>query len=215
MGKFQDLTGRRFGKLTVIAKSKIKQGHHICWTCQCDCGKTVPLICGDNLKNGTVMSCGCLRRENRVRMNTKHGKSKTRLYRIWGGIHSRCFNTRRNEYEQYGGRGITVCDEWKSSFEAFYEWAMANGYADNLTIERKDVNGDYCPENCCWITNQEQQNNRRTTHLLTYNGETHSIKEWAKITGINYSTLRNRINALKWDVAKTLTTKPIKKGKNQ
>lgn len=109
-------------------------------------------------------------------------------------------------YKDYGGRGITICDEWENSFQAFFDWAMANGYRDDLTIDRIDVNGNYCPKNCRWITNQEQASNRRTCHNLTYNGETHNLKEWAKIIGINYSTLRARINIYNWTTEKALST---------
>lgn len=207
MGKFQNLVGQRFGRLTVMQKSSEKKGTKICWDCVCDCGNFVRSVAGCNLKRGFVNSCGCFRRETITRRNTKHGMSRTRLHRIWSGMRSRCFNNNDKSFKDYGGRGITVCDEWKDDFQAFHDWAITNGYSDDLTIERNDVNDNYCPENCLWITNQEQQNNRRSSHLLTYNGETHNLKEWAKITGINYSTLRARINAYKWDTAKALTTK--------
>lgn len=207
MGKFQDLTGQRFGRLTVIEKSSTKQGHHICWVCRCDCGKTVPLVSGDNLKKGDIKSCGCLRREERTKKNLKHGLNKTRTHRIWCGMVNRCFNPGNKSYKDYGGRGITVCDEWKNDFQAFHNWAITHGYSDELTLDRKDTNGNYEPSNCRWITNQEQQSNRRSCHLITYNGETHTLKDWAKIIGIPRSTLSNRINKYKWSVEKALRKK--------
>ena len=117
----------------------------------------------------------------------------TRLYQIWHNMKDRCYREKCSEYHRYGGRGITVCDEWRESFEAFRDWAMANGYMEGLTIERKDTNGDYCPENCCWATQKEQANNRRTNHLITYKGETHTMKEWAEIYNIPYYLLKDRI----------------------
>ena len=122
----------------------------------------------------------------------------------------RCYSENEIGYENYGGRGITVCDEWKNNFEAFYNWAIENGYKDGLTLDRKDNDGQYCPENCKWSTVKEQANNRRSNHLLTLNGETHNLMEWSEITGIPYHTLKKRINGSKWSTEKALTT-PVKK----
>lgn len=127
--------------------------------------------------------------------HTTHGGSGTRLYRIWQYMRKRCTNQNAINYERYGGRGITVCPEWQEDFAAFRDWAVANGYRDNLSIDRKDNNGPYSPENCRWATAHEQGNNRRSTHLITYNGETHSIKQWSEITGIAESTIWNRLKA--------------------
>ena len=134
-------------------------------------------------------------KEARKKAHTTHGGSKTRLFRIWQYMRKRCTNKNAINYERYGGRGITVCPEWQNDFAAFRDWAMANGYRDDLTIDRKDNNGPYSPENCKWSTVKEQGNNRRSTHLITYNGETHSIKGWSEKTGIAESTLWNRIHA--------------------
>lgn len=130
----------------------------------CECGSHTEQYYS-NILNGRVKSCGCLRYKNLSKRNTKHGESGTRLYRIWRGIKTRCQNPNHGDYANYGARGIKVCNEWNCSFAAFKEWALANGYNDNLTIERMDVNGDYCPENCTWITKGQQVKNQRPKHM--------------------------------------------------
>lgn len=160
--KLEDLTGWKFGRLTVIEKAEKDKYGHWKWRCICDCGKeTIAYAAG--LRNGSVRSCGCLVKETNARIRTTHGKKRTRLYRTWINMKARCYQAKDRCYKDYGERGIEVCPEWQHDFQAFYEWAMANGYTDNLTIDRKDVNGDYCPENCRWITMAEQQKNKRNS----------------------------------------------------
>lgn len=139
---------------------------------------------------------------------------KPRLYRIWANMRTRCNNPNFTKYEDYGGRGIKVCQEWQR-FELFYEWAMANGYADTLTLDRIDNDNGYSPTNCRWVTQTEQCNNKRNNHLLTYNGETLTIAQWAKRLGVNYFSLHDRITKLGWSAEKAIST-PIKqlKGEN-
>lgn len=202
--KAEDLTGQRFGRLTVIRRddSRKKAAY---WLCVCDCGNE-KVVQSCHLRSGATVSCGCLHMENAFKSNwSTHGGSGTRLYAEWIGMKGRCCNKRNKRYPDYGGRGIKVCSEWLDSFEAFREWALANGYQDDLTIERKDVNGDYCPENCCWATQKEQQNNRRNNHLLTYKGKTQTLTQWAAETGINEMALRSRINKLHWSTERALT----------
>ena len=136
----------------------------------------------------------------------KHGMAESRLYRIWLGMRTRCYNPKQCHYEDYGGRGIAVCDEWKNDSKSFIDWALANGYTDSLTLDRIDVNGNYCPENCRWITMKEQHNNRRDTITVTYNGRTQTLSQWAEETGIYYHKLLMRYKR-GWE-AERLLTKP-------
>lgn len=202
MSKFIDLTGNRYGKLTVISRAKNKKrktgGSRTMWKCQCECGNIITVE-SSHLKSGHSKSCGCITK--------KHGKFGTRIYKIWDSMYQRCYNRNNQAYKNYGGRGITVCDEWLHNFQSFYDWAMSNGYADDLTIDRKDVNGNYEPSNCRWATDVEQHNNTRANRYIEFNGETHTIAEWSRITGINDSTLRSRLGEYKWSIERALTEK--------
>ena len=143
----------------------------------------------------------------RVGIST-HGETKTRLHKIWESMHERCYNKNHKYFGNYGGRGIYVCGEW-SDYIHFRDWALNNGYAEDLTIDRKDVNGNYTPSNCRWITMKEQQNNKRTNRCISMNGETHTMSEWSEIIGIKKTTLKERLNS-GWSVEKSLTT-PVRK----
>ena len=187
-----DLTGNRYGRLVVVKDSLRRKNSCVMWECLCDCGNTTYVITS-HLKSGAIRSCGCLRKEeNKVRLKT-HGLSKSRLFRIWAGMISRCKNKTQSGYKNYGGRGISVCKEWNDSFSVFKDWAFAHGYNDNLTIERIDVNGNYCPENCKWITKAEQNNNTRQSHFVTIEGKTLTIKQWCDVYGISDKVVRCRI----------------------
>ena len=197
MGTFVDLTGQRFGRLTVLGRAEDgvspRGKHRVRWRCLCNCGN-VRVVYGASLKSAKTVSCGCYHKDSKKEQMTSHGGSGTRLYKIWDGMKARCYNPRKNYYPIYGGRGITVCDEWHYSFEAFRNWAMANGYEDGLTIDRIDNNGNYCPENCRWATISQQNNNKSTSHFLTYNGETKTITQWAEATGFTFHAILARVS---------------------
>lgn len=186
--------GKRYGKLTVEKKAEKKgKSRDSRWVCLCDCGKRTVAM-ANNLKKGNTRSCGCLTYERMTQDNPnyKHGLSSTRLRRIWTSMKTRCYNPKSNSYSGYGGRGITICDEWRSDFETFYAWAIENGYRDDLQIDRKNNDGNYEPSNCKWSNRSEQASNRRTTHLETINGETHTLAEWARISGVKVGTIAKR-----------------------
>lgn len=204
--KLNDLTGQKFGRLTVL-KTFRENGRTKC-ECICECGN-IKIVLAENLKRGKTKSCGCYNDEARVKNNTKHNLSQTRLYRIFEGMKTRCYNPKCKPYSAYGGRGIIICDEWLNDFINFYNWAIENGYNDALSIDRIDVNGNYEPDNCRWANKKIQSRNRTNNKLYTYKGRTCCIAEWAEIIGINKNVLFNRLKQ-GWDFKKAIL-KPVRK----
>lgn len=213
MGKFKDLTGQQFGRLVVIhleddyvSPSGYRKKR---WMCHCDCGKDV-IVWAGNLISGHTQSCGCQHLEKIASGNTKHGIRYSRIYSIWCGIIARCENPKSEYYDKYGGRGIKICEDWRNNPLAFYEWSVANGYSDDLSIDRKDNDGNYEPSNCRWSNRIEQANNTSRNHYITYGNKTLTISQWAREIGLNSKTIADRL-ALGWEAELALTT-PIKVG---
>jgi len=206
MPRLIDLTGKRFGRLTVVSRAENNKRGEVQWLCKCDCGNET-ITRGNSLTMGRVKSCGCYARENHIKIT--HGKSKTPLHKTWINIKQRTENHNSPDYHHYGGRGITMCDEWKASFQSFYDWAMRNGYKTGLTIDRIDNNSGYRPDNCRWVSRKLQTNNCRRNILITLNGETKTLSQWAELYNINDRTVSYRLRR-GWDEKAALTT-PTKK----
>lgn len=212
MSKIIDLTGQKFGRLTLLRFVE-KRKSRAFWLCKCDCGNE-KIVGVPNLKNGGIKSCGCLRKEKPNGL--KHGMRGTRFYNTWRGTKQRCDNKKGTGYNNYGGRGITVCDEWMK-FENFRD-DMLPSYLEhcekfgekNTFIDRIDNNGNYCKENCRWATRKEQNNNQKSNKLLTYKGKTQNLSQWSEELNINYHTLYGRIYNYKWSIKKAFEF-PIEK----
>lgn len=179
---YVDITCQKFGRLTAI--SYVGSGK---WLCKCDCGNE-KVVRSCHLREGHTRSCGCLSRKS-------NGMSGTRIYNVWCGMIGRCYVESNSIYDYYGGRGIQVCDEWRD-FNKFYLWAVDHGWSEDsydLSLDRVDPDGDYCPENCRWVDKLTQANNKRNTSYITVRGETRSVSEWARYVGISYRTIRSRL----------------------
>lgn len=192
MGKIKDRTGIKYGRLTAI---KMIEGRKpIYWLCKCDCGN-YDEVRASNLQSGAVKSCGCLNDE----AITKHNQAHSRLYKVFNSLKQRCLNPNNKGYKNYGGRGITVCNEWldkKNGFVNFYNWAIASGYDENAkfqecTIDRINVNGNYEPKNCRWVTNKEQALNKTDSRIFEYKGKRQTLKEWSEELNVSYKILQS------------------------
>lgn len=205
MRKVIDLTGRKYGRLTVIKHIGKDKYNNAIWECKCSCGNIINTR-GSTLRNGKIKSCGCLHKEMTKQLaknNITHNMSNTRLYRTWQSMKSRCYYKQNNRYKYYGANGVKVCDKWLNDFQTFHDWAIKNGYNDNLTIDRMDVNGNYEPNNCRWVTNEEQQRNKRNNKTYTIDGETRCLSEWCEKLNLNYNTVQTRLHR-NWSIEKAL-----------
>lgn len=210
--KYKDLTEQKFGRLKVVKENGRTKYGNVLWLCKCECGNETS-VTTSSLNSGGTKSCGCLWKErvsqSTTKRNTKHGflkygETAPRLYNIWNKMRGRCMNELNKDYEYYGGRGISICDEWQEYIN-FYYWAMNNGYDDDLTIDRIDNDEDYSPENCRWATRKQQSNNKSDNHLINFDGETKTIAQWARSLGVKSSLIRSRIHR-GWSEKEALTT---------
>lgn len=196
MPKFKDLTGQRFGRLTVIERAENNKSGRVCWKCLCDCGNK-HIVSSNNLLRGEVKSCGCLRddlkKENHHRFI--HGMKNTPLYHSWATMKQRCFNPKTEKYSRYGGRGITIYPDWVNSFKTFYDYVskLPHFGEKGYTLDRIDNDGNYEPNNLRWATVKEQSRNRSNNHLVDYNGEAMTLAEASEKCRVNFATLTNRI----------------------
>lgn len=210
-----DLTDKKFNRLTVIERKGNDIFGHLRWLCRCDCGKE-KIIVGSHMVRGKTKSCGCLNKEKLVARSLKHGHNRrekvSQVYSIWANLIQRCTNRNNQDYLNYGGRGITVCEKWLESFENFLE-DMGQPPTKQHQIDRIDNNKGYDKNNCRWVTRKQQSQNRRSNHFLTHNGKTQTTMEWSRETGITYGTLLARINRHNWDIDRALTAPTRKKGR--
>lgn len=205
--KFEDLTGMKFGRLTVIRRAPNSPSSPTTrWFCICECGNET-ISYASRLKDGTTVSCGCYGREKVREAAIKHGGRSTRLYHIWSMIKQRTNNPKHTAYNHYGGRGIQMCNEWQNDFTAFRDWALNAGYTDLLSIDRIDNDGNYEPSNCRWVEAREQNRNQRQNIKLEFNGKSQLMIDWARELGITEQALFRRINVLHWPLERALTEK--------
>lgn len=192
----EELIGQRFGRLEVESVAYYDTRHRARVLCRCDCGRLVNVQLS-RLRSGDLKSCCCLlrdlAREHAIDRNTIHNGTGTRLFRIWTGLRQRCYNPRSKVYKDYGGRGIAICPEWET-FIPFRDWALANGYRENLSIDRIDNDGPYSPSNCRWVTSAKQNLNKRNNVLVDYKGQLIPIAKASRLSGINRQTISSRLS---------------------
>lgn len=211
MGKEVDITGQKFNMLTAIRRVENYRPTGVYWLCKCDCGNEC-VVKKYDLIHLRQISCNCYQKKSAREKHIVHGGRNTKLYPIWVSMRQRCENPKNKAYHNYGARGISVCPEWlgEHGFENFEKWANSTGYDENRdrreqTLDRIDNGKGYSPDNCRWANMEEQNNNRRGVRKLTLNGETHTIAEWSRITGISWTVIAHRIDKMNLSVKEALT----------
>jgi len=213
MAGIKDLAGQRFGRLVVLYDTGERKCGRVVWHCRCDCGNEVDVV-SSYLVSGNTRSCGCYQRERTAETHTTHGMSQRGkgkyhpVYEAWHNMLQRCENPNHKWYKDYGGRGITVCDEWHDP-QIFISWALASGWEKGLALDRIDNNGNYKPDNCRLVTPKENSRNKRSNRLITFDDKTQTMAEWAEELNISYDALKHRINKLHWPIERALT-EPIR-----
>lgn len=200
--KLQNLVGKKYGRLLVIKRMKSVNGKAK-WLCKCDCGNEC-VVYATSLKSGNTQSCGCYKRENAKKLYSTVRQNDKRLYAVWNGIKQRCTNPNNTAYHNYGGRGIKICNEWANNYKSFYDWAISAGYKKGKEIDRIDNNGNYEPDNCRFVDEETQANNKRNVRLYTINGITKSLSQWCKDYDLDYYMVRQRIYKLGWTIEDAL-----------
>lgn len=208
MAKIKDITGQRFGRLVVTGYAE--KGHY---NCICDCGN-IRKVLRQNLVSGKQVSCGCYAKDRTKERMSKHGMTKTPLYNVWNSMKNRCNNQNVKCYASYGGRGLTVCDEWQNDFQAFYDWAINNGWKQGLQIDRISNDDGYNPKNCRIVTQIENENNRRDNRIIEYKGKKYTVTQLANECGFSRHLLYDRIFMRGWSVDEAVSIEP-KIGNNQ
>ena len=206
MPNFINLTGQTFGRLTIIERAENAKNKATRWKSVCKCGNKI-VVLASSLRSGRTKSCGCLNSETTAKRNFLHGMSHSSEHNIWWAMIQRCYNPNNNAFDRYGGRGVTVCNEWRDNFMAFFNHVGPRP-SSKYSIDRVDNDGNYEPNNVRWATRKQQADNKRNNHLIMFNGRLKNLTQWAKIVGVNKKTLFNRINTLNWPIEKALT-KPI------
>jgi len=208
MPSFINLKGKKFHRLSVLKRAV--NTPRVCWVCRCDCGE-ITTVDASRLKSGHTKSCGCAQRESVIRRNQRHGeahrKKQSREYRAWCEMKTRCFNTRRKHYKNYGGRGITICPQWRTNYQQFLQ--DMGRCPPEMTLDRRDNDLGYFPENCRWATTTEQGNNTRQNHFLTYQGRTLTVAQWERELGFKPNVVKFRIHR-GWSTHDALT-KPLRR----
>lgn len=203
MAERKDETGNRYGRLTVLEYAGTN-GHNALWKCKCDCGNECVKL-GIQLRRQQTRSCGCIHKEQLSARNQRYSViAPRRLYQTWHGMIDRCEKRKSKYYCNYGGRGISVCEEWHD-FDSFASWALTHGYSDDLTIDRVDNDGNYCPENCKWSTKVEQENNKRTNRRVEIGGKTMNLGQWCETYGISPITVQSRLR-YGWNIEDAIKT---------
>lgn len=203
--KQRDIVGQKFGKLLVVKSCGKGKDNHYYSEVVCDCGAKY-------MVSDSELICG--RRKSCKKCSSEmHGKTNTRLFHIWQSMKQRCNDKNHQHYDCYGGRGISICEEWESDFESFYNWSLEHGYMSNLSIDRIDNDGNYEPGNCRWVDQKTQANNKRNNKKYSYKGCEYSIAELSEMSGIKYTTLYNRLES-GWELEKAMRLKP-EIGRNQ